>query len=72
MVSSTEYSGKDKTIMMQSTSEFASFWVRENTAIKESFGVIELFYIPIVGVVTYIYTCVKLSEKGEKVHHLAG
>lgn len=51
---------------MQSTSEFASFWVRENMAIKKSFGVIELFYIPIVVVVTYICTCVKLSEKGKK------
>lgn len=45
-----------------------SFWIGENMAIKESFGVIELFYIPIVVVVTYIYTCVKLNEKGKKDH----
>lgn len=36
-------------------------------AIKESFGVIELFYIPVVVAVTYIYTCVNLVKREKKI-----
>lgn len=60
---------KTKLITMQSTSEFASFTGQEVQLLRNSPWVIELFYIPIVVVVTYIYTCVKLEWK-EKDHHL--